>query len=86
MNKGPLNLAKSYNFVEKRPVIDEMRTLIDHTDYRTVANDAHVSTTTLRNLVLRQNREPADCHRQQSAGALRQTLGSGRPMTIAGKR
>ena len=30
-------------------VIDEMRNLIDHTAYRKVANDAHVSISTLRN-------------------------------------
>jgi DNA invertase Pin-like site-specific DNA recombinase len=47
--RGALNLAKSYNFVEKRPVIDEMRTLIDHGDYRTVAYETNVSKTTLRN-------------------------------------
>ena len=49
MNKGVLNLAKSYNFVEKKPVIDEMRTLIDHTEYRRVADEARVSQSTLRN-------------------------------------
>jgi hypothetical protein len=47
--KGPLNLGASYNFVEKKPVIDEMRTLIDHDEYRTVSNDTNVSVTTLRN-------------------------------------
>jgi hypothetical protein len=47
--RGALNLAKSYNFVEKKPVIDEMRTLIDHTEYRTVAYDTNVSVSTLRN-------------------------------------
>jgi hypothetical protein len=47
--RGALNLNKSYNFVEKRPVIDEMRTLIDHTEYRKVADEANVSRTTLRN-------------------------------------
>jgi transcriptional regulator with XRE-family HTH domain len=47
--RGALNLAKSYNFVEKRPVIDEMRTLIDHTEYRKVADETNVSRTTLRN-------------------------------------
>ena len=49
MSRGALNLAKSYNFVEKKPVIDEMRSLIDHTEYRTVAYDANVSVSTLRN-------------------------------------
>jgi hypothetical protein len=47
--KGPLNLAKSYNFVEKKPVIDEMRTLIDRDEYRKVSNDTNVSVSTLRN-------------------------------------
>lgn len=45
---GPLKLDKSYNFVEKKPVIDEMRTLIDHAAYREVSNDTHVSVSTLR--------------------------------------
>lgn len=49
MNRGALNLAKSYNFVEKKPVIDEMRTLIDHDSYKAVSNETHVSMTTLRN-------------------------------------
>lgn len=49
MARGALNLAKSYNFVEKKPVIDELRTLIDHTEYRTVAYDTNVSISTLRN-------------------------------------
>ena len=49
MARGALNLAKSYNFVEKRPVIDEMRTLIDHAEYRTVAYETSVSPATLRN-------------------------------------
>jgi DNA-binding phage protein len=47
--KGPLNLGASYNFVEKKPVIDEMRTLIDRTDYRKVADEARVARSTLRN-------------------------------------
>jgi hypothetical protein len=47
--RGALNLNKSYNFVEKRPVIDEMRTLIDHGDYRRVADEARVARSTLRN-------------------------------------
>ena len=49
MARGALNLAKSYNFVEKKPVIDEMRTLVDHTEYRVVSDDTGVSRTTLRN-------------------------------------
>lgn len=49
MARGALNLAKSYNFVEKRPVIDEMRSLIDHSEYRTVAYETNVSRATLRN-------------------------------------
>jgi hypothetical protein len=49
MARGALNLAKSYNFVEKKPVIDEMRTLIDHASYRAVSKETNVSTTTLRN-------------------------------------
>jgi DNA invertase Pin-like site-specific DNA recombinase len=49
VSRGALNLEKSYNFVEKRPVIDEMRTLIDHASYSEIANDTHVSRATLRN-------------------------------------
>ena len=49
MARGALNLDKSYNFVEKKPVIDEMRTLIDHAEYRKVADETHVSMSTLRN-------------------------------------
>ena len=52
MNRGALNLGKSYNFVEKKPVIDEMRTLIDHADYKRIAAAANVSSTTLRNWFL----------------------------------
>lgn len=49
MNRGALNLARSYNFVEKRPVIDEMRTLIDHKEYRQLSAESGVSISTLRN-------------------------------------
>jgi DNA-binding phage protein len=49
MSRGVLNLAKSYNFVEKRPVIDEMRTLIDHKSYSEISGDTGVSRGTLRN-------------------------------------
>ena len=49
MARSALNLAKSYNFVEKKPVIDEMRTLIDHAEYREVSYETNVSVTTLRN-------------------------------------
>lgn len=49
MAQGALNLVKSYNFVEKKPVIDEMRTLIDHTSYADVSWKSGVSRSTLHN-------------------------------------
>lgn len=46
---GILRLDKSYNFVDKKPVIDQLRTLIGEADWAEVAEHGHVSKTTIYN-------------------------------------
>jgi transcriptional regulator with XRE-family HTH domain len=48
-NKGRLSLYRSYNFVEKDPVIDRIRTIVqrEHVDNNDVAKISGVSSTTL---------------------------------------
>jgi hypothetical protein len=49
--RGPLNLQRSYNFVEKKPIIDELRGLIDQepSAYKKIHEESGVSVSTLRN-------------------------------------
>ena len=48
---GPLQLYRSYNFVDKDPVIDKVRNIIKHEDvsYAQVSRISGVSHTTLHN-------------------------------------
>lgn len=46
---GALRLDKSYNFVDKRPVIDQLRTLVGGDDWKEVADAGHVGRTTIYN-------------------------------------
>jgi hypothetical protein len=48
-NKGRLSLYRSYNFVEKDPVIDRIRTIVqrEHVDNNDVSKISGVSATTL---------------------------------------
>ena len=58
--KGPLNLNKSYNFVDKLPYIDKLRTMIDEADFKMgyVSNKSGVTRTTLRNWFSGKTRRP----------------------------
>lgn len=44
---GALKLSQSYNFVDKREAIDELRTLVDRMSFKEVAEKSGVSRNTL---------------------------------------
>lgn len=59
-SNGHLKLYKSYNFVDKDPVIDKMRTIIkrEGATYREITKDSGVSYTTLHNWFDGKTRRP----------------------------
>jgi transcriptional regulator with XRE-family HTH domain len=59
-NKGPLRLYRSYNFVDKDPVIDKVRTLVarEGLKHKDVERISGVSSTTLHNWFDGQTRRP----------------------------
>jgi hypothetical protein len=57
MSKG-LNLYKSYNFRNKDPIIDEVRTLVNGTSYKEIHNASGVSVTTLHGWFNGKTRRP----------------------------
>jgi DNA-binding phage protein len=58
--KGPLNLNKSYNFVDKLPYIDKLRTIMEEADVKVpyVANKSGVCRETLYNWFSGKTRRP----------------------------
>lgn len=59
----PLKLYKSYNFVDKDPVIDLVRTTVEDSklSYQKIHEDSGVSVTTLRNWFYKKTRRPQFC-------------------------
>lgn len=49
--RGALNLKQSYNFIDKTPIIDELRTALEdlHLSYKEIADRSGVSPTTIHN-------------------------------------
>lgn len=56
--KGALRLYKSYNFVDKDPVIDRVRSIVAGKTYKEIAEKSGVSITTLHNWFDGQTKRP----------------------------
>jgi len=63
MAKGPLRLYNSYNFVDKDPVIDKVRTLIKREGWspKDIHEKSGVSPTTLHNWFEGKTKRPQYC-------------------------
>ena len=58
--KGPLNLARSYNFIDKHPCVDEIRTWIQDDPHTVnwIASRANLSHSCVKNLLEGQTKRP----------------------------
>lgn len=56
--QGPLRLGTSYNFVEKSPVVDELRTIMGGDTYNRVAELTGLHAQTIKNLFSGKTRNP----------------------------